>query len=105
MVPFYACSVLATPTRAFIPGVSLDMETPMWRLTYGCFEKTVCGIDTLFDDYLDQVLVFVTSAPLRPRLHDASLHPCTHDSTTLRCTHGFMCGYLDTGIPDHNIDQ
>jgi hypothetical protein len=58
------------------------------------FDKIVFGIDTLFDDCLDRVPVFITMAPLA--LSAPRRFPRTR---------GFMCGYLDTGTPDHDIDH
>jgi hypothetical protein len=50
---------------AFVPDVSPGLANPVWRLAYDIFDKIVFGIDTLFDDYLDQVPVFDASAPVR----------------------------------------
>jgi hypothetical protein len=66
LVPFYACLVLATPSCAFFPDVSPDLATPVWHLAYGVFYKIVFGFVALFNDYLDQVDVFITRALVHP---------------------------------------
>jgi hypothetical protein len=50
LIPFYACSVLATPPRAFFPDMSPDLATLVWCLTHGIFNKIVFGLVTIFDD-------------------------------------------------------
>jgi hypothetical protein len=77
--------------RAFFPGVSLDLTTPVWRLAYGIFNKNVFGLVALFDNCLNQVHIFTTRAS------------CAHDSMALSCVRGFKCGYINTGNSDHDV--
>jgi hypothetical protein len=51
---------------AFFPDVSPNLETPVWRLAYGVFNKIIFGFVTLFNDCLDQVDVFIMCALVRP---------------------------------------
>jgi hypothetical protein len=79
---------------AFVPDVRLVLAQLWPHLVLDGFDKIVFGIDTLFDDCLDRVPVFITMAPLA--LSAPRRFPRTR---------GFMCGYLDTGTPDHDIDH
>jgi hypothetical protein len=67
-------------------------KNPELRLIIG-IDKTFFGIDTVYNDCL------IDSLSLSPS------HPCAHGSMPLSCACRFMCGYLNTGNPEHDIDN
>jgi hypothetical protein len=53
LVPLYACSVLATPPRAFVPDASPCLASSDWRFVFIGLDNVFFGID--YYDYLDRV--------------------------------------------------
>jgi hypothetical protein len=78
----FAYSVLAQPEYAFVPDVCLVLAKPWPHLVLDGLDCIDFGI-ALLDDCLDASPSF---------------------SGTLRAC-GFICGYLDTSAPDHDIDH
>ena len=106
VVPAPACTVLATPVRAFFPDVSPGLANSVRRLVYIGLDN-VFGIDFLLYDCLDHVTDFLYAYSVLAKLEYAFV-PDVRLVLAKQWLHivldGSYCVVSGIGIPDDCLD-